>query len=284
MSRLQHHTPKYDNAVGGFGLAYHLEMVMDSTRVSICQQAIAATIRPESIFLELGCGTGIFSIQAAKICQRVYAIESDPDILAIARDNARRAGVAHKITFVEGDAMTAQLPERCDVAFCEMMSIWAINEPQVPVIERAKRDLLTQDATILPHQIINLVELGRMDYNYAGVEIKASITQFAGIQPPRIMSSSHLCHTIDFTTSNALQRTDQVPITMLTSGIVNCARLSSIVRFTDTIHFYSTDSLMPITIVPLQQPVTVEAGQVVRFEAAYTYRTNLDDSSFRLRV
>lgn len=60
--------------------------------------------------LDMGCGTGILSIAAAKMGAGVplHAIDIDPICVRSAKDNARRNRVAHKIITLCGDASLIQ--------------------------------------------------------------------------------------------------------------------------------------------------------------------------------
>lgn len=55
-------------------------------------------------FLDVGTGTGILAIAAAKLSPeaRIEACDTDPEAIAIARENARLNGVSEKITFRVG--------------------------------------------------------------------------------------------------------------------------------------------------------------------------------------
>ncbi len=56
--------------------------------------------------LDLGCGSGILAIAAAKLgASEVLAVENDGMALGYARENARRHGVSDRIEFLEGDAV-----------------------------------------------------------------------------------------------------------------------------------------------------------------------------------
>lgn len=282
MSRLRHQTPTYSDSMGKFGLAYHMEMVIDSERVNLCKSGIERTLESHHVFCELGCGTGIFTIHAAKRCRKVYAIEVDPGILNIAKSNVAKAGLEDRVEFIQGDAMEIQLDEQADVIFCDMMSIWLINEPQVPVINYAREHYLKDDGVVIPSKVINLVELGNFDYIVESTEMKASLPQFTGIRPPRIMTESKVVSIIDFNQSVELEIHSSMEINILLPGVINCARLSSIVQFAHGVNFYSTDSLMPVTIVPLEKEVSVSGGENVLFTAHYRHRSNLDGSLFKV--
>ena len=57
-------------------------------------------------FLDLGCGSGILAVAAARLgAGRVKAVENDGMALIYARENAIRHGVGEEIEFVEGDAI-----------------------------------------------------------------------------------------------------------------------------------------------------------------------------------
>jgi ribosomal protein L11 methyltransferase len=62
--------------------------------------------------LDLGCGSGILAIAAAKLgATRVVAVENDGMALIYARENAGRHGVADVVDFVEGDAIALMVAE-----------------------------------------------------------------------------------------------------------------------------------------------------------------------------
>jgi ribosomal protein L11 methyltransferase len=54
---------------------------------------------------DLGCGSGVLAIAAAKLgAARVAAIEMDPDAIGNAEENVARNGVSAQVTVLEGDA------------------------------------------------------------------------------------------------------------------------------------------------------------------------------------
>ena len=68
-------------------------------------------------FLDVGTGTGILAIAAAKLfsAAHIEACDTDPEVIAIARENARLNGVAEKISFWIGtvEAATASADLVC---------------------------------------------------------------------------------------------------------------------------------------------------------------------------
>nr|VFJ60861.1 MAG: Predicted RNA methylase [Candidatus Kentron sp. DK] len=280
MSRTNHHTPIYKEGKGNFHLSYHLEMVSDSERVQRCKDAIDYYISNESVFCELGCGTGIFSIYAAKKCEKVYAVEYDEEIIEIAKKNAEINGVADRITFLHANALEVDLPEKADLIFCEMMSIWLVNEPQVPVMNHATQNLLREGGHVIPGKVINLGELGNVDYLFDGVELRTSIAEFTGVRPPRVATESRVISTIDLYEQNEIQIRKSIEFQSLVKERLNCIRLFSIVVLAPGINFHSTDTLMPVTTTPLASDLGVLPGDDIILDVKYTHRTSINDAIF----
>src|SRR6266496_2841001 len=60
--------------------------------------------------LDVGCGSGELSIQAARLGAEVVGIDVVEGMVSIARGQANEAGVAERTRFVVGDALSAELP------------------------------------------------------------------------------------------------------------------------------------------------------------------------------
>ena len=80
-----------------FGTGTH-----ETTR--LCLKAIEKYFHADSSLLDVGTGTGILAIAAAKMFSeaRVEAFDTDADALGIARENARLNGVGDRIVFQVG--------------------------------------------------------------------------------------------------------------------------------------------------------------------------------------
>ena len=86
-----------------FGTGHH-------ETTTLCLEAITLlgrTRRPKRI-LDLGCGTGVLAIAAAKLWRRqVLASDIDPVAVHVARDNARRNDEGHLVRAIWADGMTS---------------------------------------------------------------------------------------------------------------------------------------------------------------------------------
>lgn len=71
-----------------------------------------AQVTPDDVVYDLGSGDGRIVIQAAReYGARGVGIELEPPLIEIARHMAREAGVADRVTFIEGDFFTADISE-----------------------------------------------------------------------------------------------------------------------------------------------------------------------------
>lgn len=280
MSRIAHHRPAYPDDSGMFRTSYHYEMVSDALRTGAIFEALKQTLRPDQVFCELGCGTGIFSLFAAGRCKRVFAMEIDPVMAEVARENFRRSNHGDRVEFIEGDAMTAELPVKADIIFAEMMSIWCIEEPQVVVFNRAHQDLLAPDGKLLPSRIVNLVELGYQDFRLGEIELATAIPLFTGIRHPASLTERRVFEVLDFSLPVDPELGGEIELEAIASGPINCAKLLSNVQMGPRSVFSGSDSLMPPTVVPLREQIEVRAGDRIRLSVSVRARSDLGDGIF----
>lgn len=89
-----------------------------------------ATASPRA--LDFGTGSGCLAIALAVHCPRarVYAVDLSAPALAVARDNARRHGVAARIEFFQGDGLAVLPPDL-------KLDLVVSNPPYIPTAEVA---------------------------------------------------------------------------------------------------------------------------------------------------
>ncbi len=74
----------------------------------MCLLALEERIRPGARVLDLGTGSGILAIAAAKLgAGRVLALDTDPQAVAVARENVRRNGVVDRVRVARGSLAQA---------------------------------------------------------------------------------------------------------------------------------------------------------------------------------
>ena len=71
----------------------------------------------KKVVIDAFCGVGGNTIQFARCCPKVYAIDIDPEKIAMAQHNARIYGVEDKIEFFEGDFFHLAKNLQADIVF-----------------------------------------------------------------------------------------------------------------------------------------------------------------------
>ncbi|MEY2879723.1 MAG: hypothetical protein RLZZ15_2103 [Verrucomicrobiota bacterium] len=138
--------------------AWHFGIINDPDRNAIYEAALRRHVRPGMIVFEVGTGTGILAMLAARAgAGHVYTCEREPLIAAVARDNIARNGLADRITVLEMNshdvALGTDLPQRADLFVSELVDNNLLGEHTLAITRDVRTRLLAPDAIILPDQI-----------------------------------------------------------------------------------------------------------------------------------
>jgi hypothetical protein len=83
----------------------------DKTPPSVAEEMLKlANVTADDVVYDLGCGDGVIVITAAKdFGARAMCVDTNPEVLALAKANAEKANVADKTTFVGSDLFKTDL-------------------------------------------------------------------------------------------------------------------------------------------------------------------------------
>ncbi len=123
------------------------------SRIRKFRQAIERTISPNDYVIDLGTGSGILAILAARQGAQVTAIDANAESLKYAKAAAERNGVVENIEFVHTHFSDFEPEKKADVVLCEMLSSVMLIEQQIPASRYAVKHLLKLDGKILPQQV-----------------------------------------------------------------------------------------------------------------------------------
>ena len=118
-------------------LSIHEDMLSDGVRTLGYRDAIEknAHLIKDKIVLDVGCGTAILSMMAAKVgAKHVIAVDAS-EIVEYARRIVVANGLSEKITVVRGTMESVKLPdgiEKVDVIISEWMGYALLYESMLP--------------------------------------------------------------------------------------------------------------------------------------------------------
>lgn len=134
-----------------YSIASYGSMINDRRRTGPFVDALGAAIRPGSVVLDIGTGTGIFSFLACRFgAARVYAIEADTTALEVARRCAQGIPGADRIVWMSGLSTQVDLPERVDVVVGDLHGTLPFFKGNVESLIDARRRHLKPGGRMLP--------------------------------------------------------------------------------------------------------------------------------------
>jgi protein arginine N-methyltransferase 1 len=132
-------------SINGYG-----DMITDTVRMDAYVRALEGAVRPGSVVLDIGTGTGIFALLACRMgARRVYAIEPS-NAIDVAREIAAANGCAGSIEFIQGMSTEANLPERADVIVSDLRGVLPFCGGHFTAIADARKRLLAPGGTLIP--------------------------------------------------------------------------------------------------------------------------------------
>jgi type I protein arginine methyltransferase len=126
----------------------HEKMLADRVRVHTYHEAIERLVGPDDVVVDLGTGTGILAMFAARRAKHVYAIDHSPFIDVAARIAAQNG--FDNITFFQGHSTSFSPSEKVDVVIHEQMGDELLNENMVENLLDLKRRVMVDGGRILP--------------------------------------------------------------------------------------------------------------------------------------
>jgi hypothetical protein len=137
---------------------WHFPMVHDSRRNEAYARALHRFVLPDMLVLEIGAGTGLLAMLAARAgAAQVITCEKEPLIAELAKTIIARNGLADRITVVPKEltelSVGADLPRRADLLVAELLNNNLLGDLVLPLYVYARKHLLTPEGRVLPETI-----------------------------------------------------------------------------------------------------------------------------------
>ena len=134
---------------------WHFEMLADTHRNDAYEKALLKVIKPDSLVLDIGTGSGLLSMMAARAgAEQVVACEMHTRLAETATEIVTLNGFSDKIT-VHNKMSTLlkvgeELPRKADIVVSEILDVGALGEGVLPSIRQAVQQLAKPGATLIP--------------------------------------------------------------------------------------------------------------------------------------
>lgn len=132
----------------------HLALLRDRARNQSFYRALEEIINKNSTVLDIGSGTGIWAVAAARLgAKRVVAVEYEPLLIGMIQTLAAENGVAEKVEVLLGDSRNILLDREFDVVISETIGHMVFDESIVSIMIDARERFLKPGGVMIPRSI-----------------------------------------------------------------------------------------------------------------------------------
>lgn len=267
---------------GAYEIAF--ECLADAERTRRLIDAVQSAARAAKSALEIGTGTGILSLAAARAGMVVTALEVDAETAGIARANVATNRFADRISVLCCDAidslsLSLSLGEgvKFDLLIAELITTGLIEEQLVPAVNAViAADLMVDSAAAIPMRQLTEVALSTADFEFFGFDMPSVMIEQTW-QPTRIRQ--HLTQRFEVDTvdvSEAVRHSQPIcervdrslRLEASASGSANAVTLTSRSALAPTIEVGWTMCMNSPIVAPLEER-SLQRGDVVGVDISY---------------
>lgn len=135
-------------------VSFQRTLLGDEIRNAAFRRAIAARVAPGCEVLDIGAGTGVWAIEAARRgAARVVAVEREPLLKPVIERLARENGVSGRVEVRIADSRQLRLARRFDLVISETVGNEGVDEGIVEILRDARSRFLKPRGTFLPEAL-----------------------------------------------------------------------------------------------------------------------------------
>lgn len=263
---------------------YVYRCLADTERTTAFRDAIDAVVKPGAIVLDLGTGSGIMAILAARAgAGRVFAVEVGPYLSRVSRRNFDISGFGAKITSIRSDARALDLTivEKPDVVISEMITTGLLGEMQAPVLSSLRdAGVIDQTTIVIPATLTTSVTLVQTHFDFLSITLRFPIfvdyfSKAFDRPVSRLSAAGHL-HTITFNSSFSEDVDVNTHLTVSNQGSLNGLLLSTTTEFLGATGLGSCISYCQPVILPLTPEIDVLPGDTIAVHLRYRLGDGFD--------
>lgn len=266
---------------------WHFSIVRDKIRNDAYEAALKRAITPQTRVLEIGTGSGLLAMMAARAGAReVFTCEMNPAVAKAAADNIAHNGFADRVHVIakhSGDVdADKDLGGKVDLLVSEIVSNNIVGESALPAHEQALRRLVKPGGQIIPVHGSVHVALGEdRHWNYMRMDDVSGfqLAKFNALAPPvyqfppaddrlSLKSDGAELFAFDFSTGGPYPEARATVTVTAAGGVVNGIAQWISLDMDETGHYLNkpgkgVTSCWATLFYPFDRPVRFEAGQRV---------------------
>lgn len=254
------------------------QCLIDKKRSLAFSKAIQKVVKKGAYVLDLGTGSGIMALFAARSgAKKVTGLEFDSFIAAVARKNISANNFDDTISVIEADARNHDFEKGSafNVIVMEMLTTGMVDEFQVQAINNLHRQSLITEKTILvPYKQDTFLTLGYLNYKRYGFSLPTIRHLWKFHHAPdvafTVFSKKEKLHSIDFRNPVNEHVQETVAFKVTKSGTVNTLELSSVTFLGGTMKLGDTESINAPVALPIDT-IKVKKGDILKFTISYRF-------------
>ncbi len=263
-----------------FSMLHAVSLLSHRTRLEKFRRAIEQTVQEGDFVVDLGTGTGVLAMMAARAgAERVLAIDVNDESIAYAKKAAALNNLEHRIEFRQSHYADCVPSDKADVVICEMLSSMMLIEQQVPASIHATQKILKPNGVLLPASstVFALpVECPRIWKRFGVADLDFPKTvQTASRGDCRDLGNLARVVSFDFKSLSMERVSSQLRFEILESGTIHGMLAMFEAHLTEDIRLSMEDGWREL-LLPLGTPVPVSRGD--EFDVLLEYEPGVFDS------
>jgi len=149
------------------------ECLLDRRRTKALKRAIERTVKRGDVVIDIGTGSGVLAMFAAKAgAKKVYGVEIADDVANFAKQNITTNKLNDKIEVINADMKKFNFPHNVDVVTMELMDTGLVAEQQGVVNNwLLKKRIITPETRLIPYRYQCTFQLVTYDFNFYGLDM-----------------------------------------------------------------------------------------------------------------
>lgn len=164
-------------------LKYHTSMLADKVRNRLLAHAIKKHVDHNTSFLDIGAGTGVWAILAAKLgAKRVVAVEIEECLIPFIHKHAQENGVVDRIEIIHGRSDDVKIKGKFDLIVSELFGGDALGAETISSFIDLRTRFLAPGGVLIPQRLVSFAAPVHVNWPASPAEVPITSEMLRSIQ------------------------------------------------------------------------------------------------------